>query len=75
MNLNEVNINKVCEVKSVNIENEILNLRILELGIISGTKITIKHKSLLKKTLLIAFNNSCFSINENLYKNIEVEYV
>lgn len=74
MNLNEVKLNALCVVENVNIQDENFCMRIMELGIINGCKITVKHKSLLKKTLLVVFNNSCFTIKDNLAKFIEVSY-
>ena len=74
MNLNNVKLNKSCVVKNVLIEDELTKIRIMELGIVPKTKIMVKHKSMFKKTLLILFNNSCFSINKNIAEGIEVEY-
>ena len=74
MNLNEVKLNANCVVKSVNILDELTKIRIMELGIIRNVNIIVKHKSLLKKTLLVVFNNSCFTLKENFAKSIEVLY-
>jgi len=74
MNLNEVKPNKNCVVKNVKILDEHIKIRIMELGLITNANIIVKHKSLLKKTLLVVFNNSCFTLKENLAKNIEVAY-
>ena len=49
-------------------------LRLMELGLYDGINILVKHKSMLKKNLLIFFNNSCFVLGIDLAKNIEVEY-
>ena len=75
MNLNEVKLNTECMVKSVLINDYKTKIRLMELGLISGQKITVKHKSMLKNTLLIAFNNACFTIKNNLAGSVEVEYV
>ena len=74
MNLNEVKLNVNCIVKEVNILDKPTKIRIMELGIIEDVKIIVKHKSLLKKTLIVVFNNSCFTIKDNIAKNIEVLY-
>lgn len=74
MVLSEVKLNTNCVVKNINISDELTKIRIMELGIVCNTKIMVKHKSMLKKTLLVAFNNSCFTIKENIAKQIEVLY-
>ena len=74
MNLNEVKLNTCCVVKVVNILDEPTKIRIMELGFITNVKIIVKNRSILKKTLLISFNNSCFIIKESVAKNIEVVY-
>lgn len=75
MNLNQVKINAKCVVKNVIIDDYKTKLRLLELGLINGQNVVVKHKSVLKKTLLIAFNSSCFTIKSNLAEKVEVEYV
>lgn len=55
--------------------NEKDKLRLMELGLIVGTELLIKHKSILKKNLLINFNNSCFVLGFDIAKEIEVNYV
>ena len=74
MNLLEVKNNTICVVKCVNIAHEQTKLRILELGLVSGVHVVVKAKSIFKHTLLIAFANSCFTLKDNLAKQIEVEY-
>ena len=73
MLLIEAKLNTNLVVKNIKTE-EADKLRLMELGLYDGTNILIKHKSLLKKNLLIFFNNSCFVIGVDLAKNIEVEY-
>ena len=74
MNLSDVEIDKNCVIKSVDLLDEQIKFRIMELGIISNTKILVKHKSIFKKTFVIIFNNSCFTISKNIANRIEVEY-
>ena len=74
MNLNQVKLNTPCLVSKINVSDELTKIRIMELGIVRNAIIEVKHKSLLKKTLLVLFNNSCFVIKENVAKNIEVVY-
>lgn len=74
MLLNQAKLNVDLVVKNIN-SNSKNKLRLQELGLIDGTKILVKHKSILKNTMLIIFNNSCFVINSNIAKEIEVNYV
>ena len=74
MNLNEVKLNANCIIKSINLQDEKTKIRLMELGLIAGTKILVKNKSILKKTLLVFFNYSCFTIKDDIAKNIVVDY-
>ena len=74
MSLYEVKMNTMCKVVSLFIEDEKTKIRLMELGLIEGTKIYVKNKSVLKKTLLVVFENSCFTLKANLAKAIEVNY-
>ncbi len=74
MNLFEAKLNTECRVLKINIEDSNTKLRIMELGLIEGVKIKINKKSIFKKTLLIVFCSSCFTLKENFAKQIEVEY-
>ena len=74
MNLNEVKLNANCIIKSINLQDEKTKIRLMELGLITGTKILVKNKSILKKTLLVFFNYSCFTIKDDIAKNIVVDY-
>lgn len=74
MNLSDVKLNAKCVVKTVNIQNEKIKIRLMELGIVEGCTILVNKKSIFKKTLLVIFANSCFTLKENLAKEIEVEY-
>ncbi len=75
MSLYEVKLNTPCIIKEINVEDEKLNLRLMELGLIFGGKLLVKNKSAYKKTLLVVINNSCFTIKDNIAKQIVVNYV
>ncbi len=75
MELSKVKLKSDCVIKSIEIEDEKTKFRLMELGVIVGAKIRVERKSVLKKTLLIIFNNSCFTLKENLAKEIQVNYV
>ena len=74
MNLYLVKLNTMCLIKSVNVEDETTKIRLMELGIIDGARIKVTKKSLLKKTFLVEFNSTCFTLKENIAKQIEVVY-
>jgi len=74
MSLSDAKLNANCVIKSVNIKNQKLKIRLMELGIIEGCKILVNKKSIFKETLLVIFANSCFTLKQNLAKEIEVEY-
>ena len=75
MNLNKVKLNAECTIKEINLQDKKTKIRLMELGLVEGTKILVKNKSILKKTLLVIFNYSCFTIKDDVAKNIVVEYV
>ena len=75
MELSNVKLATDCVIKSIHIEDEKIKYRLMELGIIVGAKIRVERKSVLKKTLLVIFNNSCFTLKENFAKKIMVNYV
>ena len=74
MNLMEANLNIDCVIKSVNVKDEKTKIRLMELGLIKGCVVKINKKSVLKKTLLIIFNSTCFTLKDNLAREIEVSY-
>ncbi len=74
MDLFQAKLNTMCVIKSVNISDFETKIRLMELGLTFGTKIKVKHKSGLKKTLLVIFAGSCFTLKDNLAKQIEVDY-
>jgi len=74
MNLLNAKPNTNLIIKELNIEDEKTKIRLMELGLNVGTNLVVKHKSIFKKTLLVVFNNSCFTLKENYAKNIVVNY-
>ena len=74
MNLMQAKLNTDCKVQEINILDEPTKIRLMELGLIVGEIVQVKRRSLMKKTLLIVFNSSCFTLKENIAKNIEVSY-
>lgn len=74
MNLLEVKLKEKCVIKSVDIDDEKTKIRLMELGLFQGAKVYVEHKSIFKKTLLVVFNSMCFTLKDNLAKNIMVEY-
>ena len=75
MNLLQVKTNQDCIVKDILIDDFKTKIRIMELGLFKGVKIKVKHKSLFKKTLVIIFSLSCFTISSDIAKFIEADYV
>lgn len=74
MNLNEVKLNANCVVKTLTIKDEKTKIRLMELGLVEGCVVYVSKKSVLKKTLLIVFNSTCFTLKENLAKDVVVNY-
>lgn len=74
MSLYETKLNTPCIVKSINILDEKIKIRLMELGLIIGESILVKNRSGLKKTILIAFNSCCFTIKDVVAREIGVEY-
>lgn len=74
MKLSQAKLNAKCIIRSVNISNEQTKIRLMELGLIDGCEVKIVKKSILKKTLLIIFCATCFTLKDNLANEIEVEY-
>lgn len=73
MLLFDAKINSRYVIKSINITDSKTKLRIMELGLITGTSVIVKRKSMLKHTFLIVFSSACFTLKDNLAKQIEVE--
>ena len=74
MSLNDAKLNTNCVIKSVNIRHEKTKVRLMELGLVEGSVVQVSRRSVLKKTLLIIFNSSCFTLKDNLAKEIMVNY-
>ncbi len=74
MDLSVAKVNTPCMVVSINIEDERMKIRLMELGLIVGSIVSIKKRSALKKTMLLAFNSSCFTMKSAVAKFIEVIY-
>ena len=73
MKLNESKLNTNLIVKNINADEK-TKLRLMELGLTLDSEIYVKHKSLMKKTMLVIFNYSCFTIKEEIAKLVEVNY-
>ena len=74
MSLFEAKINTECVISSITITDAKTKIHIMELGLVEGTSVQVKKKSLLKNNLLITFNSLCFTINEEVAKGIQVNY-
>ena len=74
MSLSDVKLNTDCVIKSINIKDEKIKIRLMELGLIEGAIVQVNRRSVLKKTLLIIFNLTCFTLKDNLAKEIVVKY-
>ncbi len=74
MSLSEVKLNAQAVIKEINIADTKIKIRLMELGLNIGTKIVVKNKSIMKKTMLVVFNATCFTLKDNLAKEIVVNY-
>lgn len=74
MTLSNVKLNKDCVIKEIKIKDEKTRIRIMELGLVEGCVVKVNRKSYFKKTLLIIFNYSCFTLKDNLACQIQVNY-
>ena len=74
MTLNDVKLNTECIIKQVEVIDEKTKIRLMELGLVEGSVVKVNRKSILKKTLLIIFNFSCFTLKDNLARKIMVDY-
>ena len=74
MSLSEVKLNTDCVIKSVDIKDEKTKIRLMELGLVEGCIVQVNRKSVFKKTLLIIFNSICFTLKDNLARDIVVKY-
>ncbi len=74
MSLSEVKLNTDCVVKEINIADEKTKIRLMELGLILGTKLRVENKSVLKQTMLVVFNSSVFTIKTDVANGIIINY-
>ena len=74
MNLNNVKLDVNCVIKEIKIQDEKTKIRLMELGLIEGSFVKVYKKSVLKKTLLIIFNSTMFTLKENIAQDIVVKY-
>lgn len=74
MSLSDAKLNTNCIIKSIDIKDEKTKIRLMELGLVEGSVVQVSRRSVLKKTLLIIFNASCFTIKDNLAREIMVNY-
>ena len=74
MRLSQVKLNTKSIIKEMNLSNEEIKFRLMELGLVEGCEINVVKRSIMKKTLLIVFCSSCFTLKSNLADEIEVEY-
>lgn len=74
MCLNDVKLNTDCVIKSVDIKDEKTKIRLMELGLVEGSIVQVIRRSVLKKTMLIIFNSTCFTLKDNFAKEIVVNY-
>lgn len=74
MDLSKAKLNTDCVVKSINITDEKMKIRLMELGLIVGSKIVVKRRSVWKKTMLLSFNSGCFTMKSDIAETIEVNY-
>lgn len=75
MTLVECDLNRNCEIISVNIEDEKLKIRLMEIGFFISNIVSVSKRSVLKRTMLVDVLDSCFAIKSDMAKLIEVEYV
>ena len=74
MHLFEAKINSLCKVENLEISDEPTKIRLMELGLVVGANVKVIKKSMLKDTLLIVFNSTCFTLKANLARGILVKY-
>ena len=66
--------NKPCKVISISLENEMLKLRLYEIGLFPSSVVKVLKHSCLKNTMLVSVLDSCFVIKSDMAKMVEVEY-
>lgn len=73
MTLDELNINDIAIIKSINCDSFLKN-RFYSLGIVKGAKIEIEKITLARNTIEIKINKSSFALRASEAEKIEVEY-
>lgn len=74
MNLYDAKLNTDCVIIDLILDDEKTKIRLMELGLVKGTRIKVTRKSARKKTLLVVFNSSCFTLKDNIARTIMVNY-
>lgn len=75
MTLLNCDLDRKCCIVLVNVEDEKLRVRLMEIGFYLSGIVTVIKRSILKKTILVEVLDSCFAIKSDMAKFIEVEYV
>ncbi len=75
MDLTEAKLNTNCKIIEMNIPQEKVKIRLMELGLNIGSILKVEQKSALKQTLLIVFNYSCFTLKKEIAKYLKINYV
>ncbi len=75
MDLTEAKLNTNCKIVEMNIPQEKVKIRLMELGLNVGSVLKVERKSALKQTLLIVFNYSCFTLKKDIAKFLKINYV
>ena len=74
MKLSSVELKRKYVIESVETFDFKTKIRLMELGLVPGTSLYVKNRSILKKTLIVVFASSCFSISSKHAENIMVKY-
>lgn len=69
MNLNELSIGEASYIKKINSCNDV-KVRLYDIGLIEGTKVTLKLKSPSKKIKAYEFRNTLIAIRDSDASNI-----
>jgi len=74
MSLYDAKLNTDCIIVDIDIDDDKMKIRLMELGLTAGTRLKVTHKSIGKKTLLVVFHSSCFTLKDNIAKAVKVNY-
>lgn len=72
MKLSEAEKNINYRIKAINEKDDVLRLRLIQLGIFEGAIISVLRYSPKKQTMLINIFNTAFALKTNVAKNIEI---